>query len=261
MKTNTLLAGVAALALLAGTGLASAQENPANTKNAPNASTRVNPGTGAKTPGATGMSQSAPKGEMAPKGESAQTNIPAEGQKGLKGQDEKATQNLKGQDEKASQNLKGNKDESNKGATAQGNEKRNPNTVQDNTSKNGANSAEERQRDRNNTAQGPEQNSKLKGLQGNATVPMKGNVQLNDEQRTKIRETVIGASGAPRVDHVDFNLSIGTVVPRGDIHVIAVPETLVEIQPEWRGYVYFVFQDEIVIVNPRDMRIVAVLEV
>jgi hypothetical protein len=30
-------------------------------------------------------------------------------------------------------------------------------------------------------------------------------------------------------------------------------------EPRWRGYLYFVYADEIVVVSPRDMRIVAVL--
>jgi hypothetical protein len=36
---------------------------------------------------------------------------------------------------------------------------------------------------------------------------------------------------------------------------------LVEIEPRWRGYMYFVYQDEIIIVEPGTLRIVAVLEV
>jgi hypothetical protein len=74
-------------------------------------------------------------------------------------------------------------------------------------------------------------------------------------------ETVIRASGAPRLGHVDFDVTVGAVIPRDRIHVIAVPETLVQIEPEWRGFLYFVYEDEVVIVNPSDMRIVAVLPV
>jgi len=51
------------------------------------------------------------------------------------------------------------------------------------------------------------------------------------------------------------------VVPRRDIRVVRVPETLVRIEPQWQGYVYFVYEDEVIIVNPHDMRIVAVLAV
>ena len=75
----------------------------------------------------------------------------------------------------------------------------------------------------------------------------------------EIRDTVIDARNAPRAGHVDFNIRVGTLVPRREIHVIPVPRTLAEIDPVWRGYLYFVVRDEVVIVNPRDMKIVAVL--
>jgi hypothetical protein len=96
----------------------------------------------------------------------------------------------------------------------------------------------------------------LKGLQGNAS-----GVTFNEEQRTRLRETVINARGAPRVSSVDFDLSVGTAIPRGRIQIVPVPEMLVQIQPEWRGFLYFVFRDELVIVDPSDMRIVAVVPV
>jgi Protein of unknown function (DUF1236) len=98
----------------------------------------------------------------------------------------------------------------------------------------------------------------MQGLQGNATGM---NVKLTDEQRTRIRDTVIRASGAPRVGQVDFDVTVGTVIPRDHIQLIAEPETLVQIEPEWRGFLYFVYEDEVVIVNPSDMRIVAVVPV
>jgi hypothetical protein len=50
------------------------------------------------------------------------------------------------------------------------------------------------------------------------------------------------------------------VVP-SSISVVAVPPTLVEYYPQWRGYRYFVVGDEIIIVEPRTLRIVAVLDV
>jgi hypothetical protein len=96
----------------------------------------------------------------------------------------------------------------------------------------------------------------MEGLQGNASGM---NVQLNEQQRNEIRTSVIDARGAPRISHVDFDVTVGTVIPRGKIHVVPVPETLVRIEPEWRGFLYFVYEDEIVIVNPNDMKIVAVV--
>ena len=81
---------------------------------------------------------------------------------------------------------------------------------------------------------------------------------LTVEQKTKIRTTVI--SRAPKVGNVNFSINVGTVVPRS-VNVVAVPPTLIEYYPQWRGYRYFVVGDEIIIVEPRTLRIVAVLDV
>ena len=85
------------------------------------------------------------------------------------------------------------------------------------------------------------------------------NVSLTTEQKTTIRKTVL-TSSAPRVTKVDFDVKIGVVVPR-TVRVAPIPTTLITIEPEWRGYTYFVYADEIIIVNPRTLEIVAVLDV
>ena len=87
---------------------------------------------------------------------------------------------------------------------------------------------------------------------------MPGNVTLTTEQRTKIRQTVL-TGNAPRATNVNFSVSVGTAVPTS-VRVVAVPSVLVEIHPEWRGYMYFVVGDQIIIVDRRH-RIVAVLDV
>jgi hypothetical protein len=124
----------------------------------------------------------------------------------------------------------------------------------------GANTRSERERSR--ISERSKRTDELKGLQGNTSLPMQGShVNLTSQQRTTIRDSVIDAHGAPRVGHVDFDVTVGTVVPRDRIHVVPVPETLVRIDPQWHGYLYFIVEDQVVIVNPRDMRIVAVLDV
>ncbi len=87
------------------------------------------------------------------------------------------------------------------------------------------------------------------------------NVTFTAEQRTRIRQTVLQASNAPRVDHVDFALNVGTRVPRERVHLVTVPETLVEVHPAWRGFLYFVANDEIIVVDPHTYEIVAVVNV
>jgi hypothetical protein len=86
----------------------------------------------------------------------------------------------------------------------------------------------------------------------------KTSVSLSTEQRTKIRTTVLQQSNAPRVSKVDFNISIGTKVPRTVRHA-PLPTTVVEVYPQWRGFLYFIVGDEIVVVEPDTLEIVAVL--
>jgi hypothetical protein len=94
----------------------------------------------------------------------------------------------------------------------------------------------------------------------NASSNASASINLNAEQKTKIRETVIKSSNAPRVANVNFKLSIGTPVPK-TVRFAPLPSYLVEIQPAWRGYEYFLVGDEIVVVNPRTLEIVAILQV
>lgn len=99
--------------------------------------------------------------------------------------------------------------------------------------------------------------------QGAATGTQAGGaVNLTTEQKTQIRTTVLQGSSVPRVQRssISFNINVGTVVPR-TVHYIEVPDTLIRIHPAWRGYRYFVVEDEIIIVDPVTLKIVAVLYV
>jgi hypothetical protein len=84
-------------------------------------------------------------------------------------------------------------------------------------------------------------------------------VSLTTEQKTTIRKTVL-TSSAPRVTNVNFDIKVGVVVPR-TVRVVPLPTTIIEIEPEWRGFMYFVSGDEIIIVDPHSLAIVAVLVV
>jgi hypothetical protein len=88
-----------------------------------------------------------------------------------------------------------------------------------------------------------------------------GSASLSTEQRTKIKQTVLRGGNAPKVSRseINFNISVGTVVPRDRVRLVTVPATIVEIHPAWRGYLYFVVEEEIIIVEPGSLRIVAVI--
>lgn len=80
---------------------------------------------------------------------------------------------------------------------------------------------------------------------------------LSQEQNVRIREDII-KNRAARVDNVDFALNVGAVVPR-HIHLVPLPARVVRIMPRYRGFKYIVVRDEIIVIDPRTYRIVAVI--
>jgi len=106
-------------------------------------------------------------------------------------------------------------------------------------------------------AQSPQRQDNQRGGQAAQGEGSQGSKTLTTEQRTTIRNTVV--SKGPRATNVNFSVSVGTTVPTS-VRVVAVPSTLIEIYPEWRGHMYFVVNDEIIIVD-RNHRIIAVLPV
>ena len=66
-------------------------------------------------------------------------------------------------------------------------------------------------------------------------------------------------SNAPRATHVNFSINVGTAVPT-TVRVVAVPQLIFDVQPEWRGHMYFIVGDQIIIVD-RNHRIVAVIDI
>jgi hypothetical protein len=276
-KRTTLLAGIAALALVAGDGLASAQDSSKSESSqgaAPHATQQMNRG------GTSGQSsqggQTQEHGSTSKQGQRAEDSGRAtKGEKATTGENQaqKEEKNRSARSHEKKGTAAGSNEsqagkaapERNKSATE--NERANGrNTAQEREHMGGKNAAERNRggtaaEQQNRTGGGTNMNAQrgrtgMEGLQGNASGM---NVQLNEQQRNEIRTTVINARGAPRVSHVDFDVTVGTMIPRGKIHVVPVPETLVRIEPEWRGFLYFVYEEEIVIVNPNDMKIVAVV--
>ena len=94
---------------------------------------------------------------------------------------------------------------------------------------------------------------------GQGAAGTRATINVTPEKRTRIHETIIHERNAPRVNRVDFDVSIGTRVPRG-VRFAALPQTIVEIEPAWRGFEYFLIGDEIVIVDPRSLEIVAIVD-
>jgi hypothetical protein len=82
-------------------------------------------------------------------------------------------------------------------------------------------------------------------------------VQLSSEQREKIH-AILSDHKAERIAHVDFTVNVGARVPR-TVRLYPLPIDIVEITPEYRGYDYVLVGDEILIIDPNTLEIVAVL--
>ena len=61
-----------------------------------------------------------------------------------------------------------------------------------------------------------------------------------------------------RASRVDFDLRPGVRIPR-HFHLFALPSDFVTIIPQYRGYRFFYYEDELVIVDPVTFEIVAVI--
>jgi hypothetical protein len=115
--------------------------------------------------------------------------------------------------------------------------------AQEDTGKSGANSSEQ------HASQKPDSSKASHGAP----------VELSQTQRTKI-QAVIGKSSEARVTtNVKFDVSVGTRVPR-DVHVEVLPEDVVEIVPQYEGFDYVVVGDNILIIDPDSLEIVAVIQ-
>jgi Protein of unknown function (DUF1236) len=255
-QRNTLLAGIAALALIAGTGAACAQQtdNQEHGAKQPNAASQpMNKGGAAM--GENGGAQNT-GGKM---GENAAEENKAGGKINQNAAEENRNNSKMGQNAEQHRSMTQHSVQNRHGTqhTMAGREGNKRQTTAQERERFGNQQNAVQRNERNGQATAAGERNGLQGLQGNARV----NVQLNDEQRTRIRETVINARGAPRIDHVAFDIAVGTVVPRTGVRFVPVPETLVTIEPAWRGLRYFIYEQELVLIDPATMTIVAVVTV
>src|SRR6266568_4672652 len=85
------------------------------------------------------------------------------------------------------------------------------------------------------------------GTHGFAQAGTQSRISLSTQQRT-------------RIQNVDLDVDVGVRVPRR-FHLFVIPEDIVFIEPEFSGYLCFVYDDELVIVDPVTYVIVAVIPV
>jgi hypothetical protein len=90
-----------------------------------------------------------------------------------------------------------------------------------------------------------------KDSKSSASAPM------STEQNVKIRETLKGEK-SERLTGVKFSISVGDAVPES-VHFHRLPARIVEYAPQYRDFDYILVGDDILIVDPRTHRIVAVI--
>jgi Protein of unknown function (DUF1236) len=78
------------------------------------------------------------------------------------------------------------------------------------------------------------------------------------EKRTQIT-SAIKQEKVEEVTNVNFNLSIGTAVPAG-VRYHPMPSRIVEIYPEWRGYDFILVHGKYIILRPHTHEIVYIIE-
>jgi hypothetical protein len=85
-------------------------------------------------------------------------------------------------------------------------------------------------------------------------------VQLTEEKRTNIHQTILRERNVNRATNVTFSINVGTRIPRS-VRLEVLPASVITIVPEYRSYRYFVVDDEICIVEPSTYEIVEVIRV
>jgi hypothetical protein len=239
---NRLLMSVAAAALIAGTGFANAQAGMS--REAP----------AAAAPSAPSADRAAPAERSAPMNRDEATDS---AKKPDAGTGMKATQSddKVQRDNGAKRATDSTRDNAQKPASAQANDTKSGDTKAGDAKAGKDMKAEGR--DSSPNANNPNAKAAAESKSTTTTGQAGAGAKLSTEQRTKIT-TVIKQQSVQPVTNVNFTISVGTKVPR-TVSFHPLPAEIVTIYPDWRGYEFFLVRDEIIVVDPRTMEIVAVV--
>ena len=87
------------------------------------------------------------------------------------------------------------------------------------------------------------------------TTETTGSISIAPEQRTIIRQKL--ATTKPVT--VKEKVTVGWTVPE-DVELSAVPDTIVADLPSVKGYRYFVYNNDVVLVDPSTRKVVTIVE-
>ena len=249
--TNRFMVSVAALALLAGTGMANAQGmNKESGGAAGGAMQHSAPAEPSAAPSKADSSAGPARSEAAePKGEM---------KGGMKSTQTEQKQPGAMKNDRAEDNVKG-------GSTSQRAEDRAKGAETNKRADENMKSGHENNRD-NMKAEGRQEKNGTNAAETKSTTERTqttgqagAGAKLNTEQRTKIT-SVIRNEHVQSVTNVNFPVSVGTRVPREGVHFYPVPAEVVTIYPQWRGYEFIVVNERIVIIDPGTYEIVEIIE-
>jgi len=268
LMANRFTTSVAAIALIAGTSFAYAQGTGTSRDSGGAAAQQSAPSS--EHGGAPATQERGGAGQMNHNG--VQSGQKAEGGQRAQGeskagqtQEKSAQDNSKGERSKSmsseSENGKNSKDMKAEGRDDHGKTKAEGREERGNMKAEGR---EDRGNMKSEGREGRNDNMKAEGREGRSgadgkTVGQAGaGAKLSSEQRTKIT-TVIRSQHVAPVTNVNFSVSIGTRVPR-DVSFHPLPTEIVTVYPDWRGFEFIMVRDQIVVIDPQTLEIVAVLD-
>ncbi len=245
--SNRFMISVAALALIAGTGFANAQGTGMNREGSSGGSTMQQ-----SAPSSGPSSAGSSTGQMSHESTESKSPDATKSPSGMKAtrseqKSPSGAKNDRADDMQKSKSMSSDNDRARGGAKdmkAEGREDRGGNIK--------AESREGRNGNMNAESKGSETRSQTTTGQAGAGA------KLSTEQRTKITTVIRDQHVAP-VNNVNFSISIGGRVPR-DVSFHPLPAEVVTVYPEWRGYEFFLVRNQIIVVDPGTLEIVAVLE-
>jgi hypothetical protein len=252
--TNRFMMSVAAAALIAGAGFANAQgtgtsreapsaggtvQQNAPSSAAPSSATPMNRSDDSK------MNRSEDSSKPAAKTTQSDEKMQPQGAKNQRAQDDMKA-GPKGEKSAQDNNMKGEKSKS----------------MSSETNDKGAASKDMKAEGRNGNMNAEQKGAADKSqttTQSQTTGQVGASAKLSTEQRTKITSVIREQHVAP-VTNVNFEIRAGVRVPR-TVSFHPLPQDVVTIYPQWRGYEYFLVNNQIIVVNPRTLEIVDVIDV
>ena len=87
-----------------------------------------------------------------------------------------------------------------------------------------------------------------------------GRVQLTEEKRTNVGQTLSKDRNVNRATNVNISISVGTRLPQS-VRLVVLPASIITIVPEYRSYRYVVVNDQICIVEPNSYEVVEIITV